>query len=433
VKISIGKNLFICTLLIATMAPLSVKADDVDTKISEQTEKISTLKEQRVTTEAQIASLEKEIATIYSTGVKLQNEQLSLEKDTAKLTKEISDLNGRIAKRTETMKNQARDIQVNGQDTSFVDAVLNADSVSDAVSRIQAVNTFVKANNDLIQAQKADKLAVEQKKAENEHKANRLREAKAELDTQRKDLVLKQADLTVQKLSLAADQATAESTRTSLLAQKAQAEAEQARVAKAQAEEAKKSKSVVPVQVVETAQTANKNSNTSTSTDTNKNTETTNSSSTETTNQSSNTTTNSSTENSDSSNDNTSHSTNQSNQNNESTPIVSGDATLNALNALRASHGLKPVSWDAGLAATATSRASLINGNGGAIPNDHWSRGNEVIAILFSSGVDVINAWYNETNMTTATGSGHRDWEINPSITRVGFGYSGSVIVGHSA
>lgn len=103
------------------------------------------------------------------------------------------------------------------------------------------------------------------------------------------------------------------------------------------------------------------------------------------------------------------------------------------MNALRASHGLKPVSWDAGLAATATSRASLINGNGGAIPNDHWSRGNEVIAILFSPGADVINAWYNETNMTTATGSGHRDWEINPSITRVGFGYSGSVIVGHSA
>ena len=45
----------------------------------------------------------------------------------------------------------------------------------------------------------------------------------------------------------------------------------------------------------------------------------------------------------------------------------------------------------------------------------------------------VIMAWYNETNMVTASGSGHRDWEINPGITRVGFGYSGSTIVGHSA
>ena len=115
------------------------------------------------------------------------------------------------------------------------------------------------------------------------------------------------------------------------------------------------------------------------------------------------------------------------------TTPASGDATLDALNALRASHGLNPVSWDAGLAATASARASLINGNGGSIPNDHWSRADEVIAILFAPGSTVINAWYNETNMTTASGTGHRDWEINPSITRVGFGYSGGVIVGHSA
>ncbi|MDQ6205700.1 CAP domain-containing protein, partial [Enterococcus faecalis] len=112
-------------------------------------------------------------------------------------------------------------------------------------------------------------------------------------------------------------------------------------------------------------------------------------------------------------------------------PPATGDVTLDALNVLRQSLGLRPVVWDAGLAASATARAAQVEAGG--IPNDHWSRGDEVIAIMWAPGNSVIMAWYNETNMVTASGSGHRDWEINPGITRVGFGYSGSTIVGHSA
>ena len=115
----------------------------------------------------------------------------------------------------------------------------------------------------------------------------------------------------------------------------------------------------------------------------------------------------------------------------ELTPAPSADPTINALNVLRQSLGLRPVVWDAGLAASATARAAQVEAGG--IPNDHWSRGDEVIAIMWAPGNSVIMAWYNETNMVTASGSGHRDWEINPGITRVGFGYSGSTIVGHSA
>ncbi len=101
------------------------------------------------------------------------------------------------------------------------------------------------------------------------------------------------------------------------------------------------------------------------------------------------------------------------------TPAPSADPTINALNVLRQSLGLRPVVWDAGLATSATARAAQVEAGG--IPNDHWSRGDEVIAIMWAPGNSVIMAWYNETNMVTASGSGHRDWEINPGITRVGF------------
>ena len=39
---------------------------------------------------------------------------------------------------------------------------------------------------------------------------------------------------------------------------------------------------------------------------------------------------------------------------------------------------------------------------------------------------------YNETNMTTASGTGHRDWEMRASSTHFGFAQVGDVIVGVS-
>lgn len=95
---------------------------------------------------------------------------------------------------------------------------------------------------------------------------------------------------------------------------------------------------------------------------------------------------------------------------------------LSTLNALRAQHGLSPVSYDAGLAATAQMRANMLRGT---VDAAHWAQsyGYEVIAIQFGSGSAAINAWYNETNMQSASGTGHRDWELSASITKVGFGY----------
>lgn len=109
---------------------------------------------------------------------------------------------------------------------------------------------------------------------------------------------------------------------------------------------------------------------------------------------------------------------------------TSADATLAALNAMRKAAGLNELIWDSSLAATATSRAALTAASG--IPSDHWSTSGEVISIGFAAGATVVSAWYNETNMTSSTGTGHRDWEMNGSYTHVGFGYVNGVIVGEA-
>ena len=72
-------------------------------------------------------------------------------------------MNVRIQKREVQMTKQARDVQVNGQSDSIIDAVLDADSVADAIGRVQAVSTMMSANNELLEQQKEDKATVERK------------------------------------------------------------------------------------------------------------------------------------------------------------------------------------------------------------------------------------------------------------------------------
>ncbi|MGV3185145.1 CAP domain-containing protein [Weissella paramesenteroides] len=114
------------------------------------------------------------------------------------------------------------------------------------------------------------------------------------------------------------------------------------------------------------------------------------------------------------------------------TSSTAGDvdnATFNALKSLRSG---MTTEWSSDLAAQAQARAQQIANNGGSIPSEHWSNANEVISIGFGAGSSVVNAWYSETNMTTASGTGHRDWEMRASSTHFGFAQVGNVIVGIS-
>ncbi len=219
-------------------APSIAVADTYDDQISQKNSEISDLVDQQTSTQTKIDTLESQVTTINAKSDEVVAQQKVLAAESKQLKQEIADLEVRIEKRTETMKNQARDVQVNGQDTSFVDAVLNADSLSDAVSRVQAVNTFIKANNTLIEQQKEDQEAVKAKEAANSEKIESYQKYQVQLDTQKKELQATQAELAVLKTNLAIQQATKEDEKEALVKQKAEAEAEQKRILAAQAAEA---------------------------------------------------------------------------------------------------------------------------------------------------------------------------------------------------
>lgn len=406
------------------MTPITSMAETADKKIEQQDKEISALKEKQKDVASQITTLEEEISSIYDEGITLNRQKTDLTKKSEELKKDIAALDIRINKRTEAIQNQGRNVQVNGQGTQMLDIILNSESISDAVGRVQAISSIINANNDLVKQQKEDKKLVETKKSDIQTNLDAVEEATTQLEKEKENLVAKQADLNMLKAQVDSETSGAENSKNKLL--KEQQEALKTQLANQ--EKKKEEKKVAAKPAKETAK-----SETTTETSTPKTDSTETVTPPATTNDSNEPTPTVPSE-----------SNNETNSNNQETtpptetpevpvtpPATSGDATFQALNALRTANGLNPVSWDAGLAATASSRAAIMQNY--QIPSDHWNRGDEVIAFMFAPGNSVIMAWYNETNMVSPSGTGHRDWEMNPSMTRVGFGYAGDVIVGHSA
>lgn len=278
-KKSLLSALLVCSLTLAAVPSNVAFADTIDEKIEAQDQKINSLKGQQADVSNQISSLEAEIAAVAEKVSNLEAKQAKLNNDTMKLQDKIATLKVRIAKREEAIKKQARDVQVNGQSTNFIDAVVESDSLSDAIGRVQAMTTIVKANNDLVAQQKLDKQAVETKVKENEEKVNALAATQKELETQKNDIANKQAELNVLKANLAAEEATAKSDKDKLNKQKAEAEAQAARIRKEQeaaqkaaAEEAARQEKLAAQAQQETSKTpvSNTTGSTSNSTETSK-------------------------------------------------------------------------------------------------------------------------------------------------------------------
>mgnify|MGYP001135886929 FL=1 len=154
-------SVLLCSLTLSAIATPSIAlADNVDKKIEEKNQEISSLKAKQGDLASQVSSLEAEVSSVFDESMALREQKQTLKAKSEQLQQEITNLNQRIEKRNEAIKNQARDVQVNGQSTTMLDAVLDADSVADAISRVQAVSTIVSANNDLMQQQKEDKQEI---------------------------------------------------------------------------------------------------------------------------------------------------------------------------------------------------------------------------------------------------------------------------------
>ena len=235
-KKKILASLLLSTVLVSQGTVLSsVQANTTNEKIAAQDSKISELTTQQKEAQKQVDEIQTKVTAIQTEQEKLQAENEKLQEESKKLEGEIIELSKNIVARNESLENQARSAQTNGTATSYINTIINSNSITEAISRVAAMSEIVSANNKMLQQQKEDKKAIAEKQVANNEAINTVIANQQTLADDAQALTTKQAELKVAELNLAAEKATAEGEKATLLEQKAAAEAEAKAAAEAEA------------------------------------------------------------------------------------------------------------------------------------------------------------------------------------------------------
>lgn len=229
-------------LSLGALAP-SINAQDYDSQINSVNSSIANINEKKSAVNSTIDSLAKELSDVQTKIDTTQAKKAEVQEQIETLKAEIAKLEKVIAERNSRLEEQARSVQTNGA-RSYVDFLLNAESLSDAVSRIGVVMDLMSANRELMQQQAEDKKQVESKEEAQQEKLAEQEAAEKELaslqtelnDTFSKNKVLL-ANLSQEELAEIAKRdglvAEKEAFQKRLAEEKAKAEAEAARIAEA--------------------------------------------------------------------------------------------------------------------------------------------------------------------------------------------------------
>ena len=244
-------------LSLGALAP-SVSAQDLDSQIETVNSSIANINEKKSVVNSTIDALAKDLSDVQGKIDTTQAKKAEVQKAIDTLKVEITKLEKVIAERNTRLEEQARSVQTNGA-RSYLDFLLNAESLSDAVSRIGVVLDLMGANRELMQQQAEDKKQVEAKEEAQQEKLAEQEKAEKELaslqtelnDTFSKNKVLL-ANLSQEELAEIAKRdglvAEKETFQKRLAEEKAKADAEAARIAeesrKALAAEAQKAQAV---------------------------------------------------------------------------------------------------------------------------------------------------------------------------------------------
>ena len=234
------KKLF-ATILLSTVAlsqgavVAGVSADSTDDKIAAQDNKINSINQQQQSAQAQVDQIQGQVSEIKKQQENLQAENDRLNEESERLSAEIDELSKNIVARQESLANQARSAQTTGTATSYINAIVSSGSLTEAISRISAMNEIADANNKMLQEQKRDKEEIAQKQKENNDAINTVIANKQQLEDDAQALSTKEAELKVAQLNLAAEKSTAENEKNALLQQKAEPEKAAAAAAAAEA------------------------------------------------------------------------------------------------------------------------------------------------------------------------------------------------------
>ena len=235
------KKKLLTTILLSTVAlsqvgtVISVGADSTDDKIAAQDSKIADLSSKEQSAQAEVDQIQSQVSEIKKQQETLKAENDRLNEESARLSAEIEELSKNIVARQESLANQARSAQTTGTATSYINAIVSSGSLTEAISRVSAMNEIASANNKMLEEQKRDKEDIDAKQKENNDAINTVIANQQQLNDDEQALATKEAELKVAQLNLAAEKSTAENEKNALLEEKAAAEKAAAEKAAAEA------------------------------------------------------------------------------------------------------------------------------------------------------------------------------------------------------
>ncbi|MGB7999436.1 MAG: peptidoglycan DD-metalloendopeptidase family protein [Anaerobacillus sp.] len=195
--------------LATAVLPQTANAATLDDQLNEVKDKQSTNEQERKQKESELADVKSQQKDVRSEIERLDQEVANTDKKISDKEKEISETNAqidqlkkdiaeledRIAERDKLLKDRVRSMQQNGGGTvDYMEVLLGATDFGDLVDRVLALNTIADQDKKILEEHKADKQAVEEKKAEVEEKLASLEENKAELQELKQELDAKKAE-----------------------------------------------------------------------------------------------------------------------------------------------------------------------------------------------------------------------------------------------
>jgi peptidoglycan hydrolase CwlO-like protein len=287
-KKRIFSALLLSTVILTAAAPMSSIKADTNSDIATQNATIASAQSAKDAAQAQVNDIQSKISDLQSKQADLKTKMDNLATEGKKLNAQVGVLRQNIAERTDSLKAQARSAQLNNSATSYLDALVNSKSLTDALQKVTAMATVASANKAMVDQQQADMKSVQEKQAENQKNDGIMVAAQSQLSTQSKDLAQQQAQLKIAQISYQLTITTAQGKKADLEAQKAAAEqaaADQAAANKAAAAKVQAANSTPIVQAPTVSNSTdstsdsssnNTSSNTNTSTNTSSNTSSSN-------------------------------------------------------------------------------------------------------------------------------------------------------------
>lgn len=165
-------------LVFSSLPPTHVHASrttqQIETEIEETRTELSKV-------EQELTRLEEAISENRKVLNETEKNIETTEKEIDQLNKEKEKIEERMAKREEIIKKRMATIQQMGGTFGYLDVLLGATSFEDFISRVSSLATIARADQNLLEEQKADAEAVQEKVATAETKLAELNDMKAEL------------------------------------------------------------------------------------------------------------------------------------------------------------------------------------------------------------------------------------------------------------